>query len=154
MEDQDKTKAQFIHDVEKRTAELLKINEQLKREIEDRKGAEAALRESERKYRTLTDNSLTGIFIHQDGKFVFVNDRFAEIHGYKTQELLGMDYLNLIHPDERDVVRERVLLRLDRRPAPRQYTVWRLRKNGEPVWCDMIVSRIESDLPNEAHTTL
>ena len=43
MEEQDKTKKQVIHEVDKRTAELLKINAQLKREIEERKRTQEAL---------------------------------------------------------------------------------------------------------------
>ena len=64
------------------------------------------LRESEGKYRTLTESSLTGIFIHQDRKYVFVNDRFARIHGYTAQELLGKEHLTLIHPDDREIVKD------------------------------------------------
>ena len=58
------------------------------RNITKRKRTEKVLQESEEKYKTLTENSLTGIFIHQDGRFIFVNDRFANMHGYKPEELL------------------------------------------------------------------
>ena len=72
------------------------------RDITLEKETERALRESEEKYKTITENSLTGVFIHQDKRFVLVNDRFADIHGYLPEELLGMDNLSLIHPDERE----------------------------------------------------
>ena len=71
------------------------------RDISKRKLAEKVLQESEEKYKTLTENSLTGIFIHQNGKFVFVNDKFANMHGYKPEELLQKEHLLLVHPDER-----------------------------------------------------
>jgi CheY-like chemotaxis protein len=70
-----------------------------------KKDMEWWVREWQEKYRTLTESSLTGIFIHQDGKYVFVNDRFAEMHGYTSQELFGRDYWTLIHPDEREARR-------------------------------------------------
>ncbi len=129
--------------VEERTAELVLANKQLRAEIEERKQAEEALRESEQKYKTLTESSLTGINIHQDGKYVFVNDRFAQIHGYKREELLGEHYLTLVHPDERERVRQTGSKRLNGEPAPQRYEVNRLRKDGGAVWCETIAVRIE-----------
>ncbi|MFW6017414.1 MAG: PAS domain S-box protein [Halapricum sp.] len=68
--------------------------------------AEAALRESEQRYRTVVEQSHDGIFIYQDGVFEFVNERFCEITGYEESDVLGMDALGLIHPGDRDRVRE------------------------------------------------
>ena len=129
--------------VEERTAELVVANKQLKAEIEEHKQAEEALLQSEDKYKTLTESSLTGIYIHQDEKYVFANDRFAQIHGYKPEELLGKDYLTLFHPDERERVRQAGSKRLKGEPAPQRYEVKRLRKDGEAVWCETIAVRIE-----------
>ncbi|MEE9151602.1 MAG: PAS domain S-box protein [Thermoplasmata archaeon] len=107
------------------------------------KRTEEALQESEQKYKTITESSLTGIYIHQDGRCVFVNDRFAQIHGYKRDELLGEHYLTLIHPDERERVRQIGSKRLKGEPAPKRYEVKRLRKDGEAVWCETIAVNIE-----------
>jgi PAS domain S-box-containing protein len=123
--------------------ELEQRVKKLEREAIAFKQVEEELRRSEEKYKTLTTSSLTGIFIHQDGKFVFVNDRFAKIHGYTTEELLGMDYQSLIHPDDREVIAERVSRRLKGESVPYQYEVRRLKKDGETIWCEMIVTAIE-----------
>ncbi|MFH1146774.1 MAG: PAS domain S-box protein [Pseudomonadota bacterium] len=56
-----------------------------------RRCAEEALRESEKKYSTLVEGSPTGIFVEQDGRIVFANNRFAEIYGYAGDELPGSD---------------------------------------------------------------
>jgi len=93
------------------------------------------LRQSEEKYKTLVDSSLSGIFIHQDGKYVFVNDRFAEMHGFQTEELFGKDPLALIHPDEREGLKEVAAKRLKGEVVPQRYVVRRLRKDGKTVWC-------------------
>lgn len=111
--------------------------------IEERKQAENALRQSEEEYKRLIDSSLTGIFIHQDQKYVFVNNRFAEIHGYKPEELLGNDPLTLIHPDEREALRETASKRLRGNAVPQQYEVRRLRKDGKTIWCEMMATLIE-----------
>jgi PAS domain S-box-containing protein len=98
--------------------------------------------EPNQEYKILTENSLTGIFIHQDNRFIFVNDRFAEIHGYKTEELLGKNHLTLIHPDERETLRDIASKRLKGEIVPQRYEVRRIRKNGETIWCEIMATRI------------
>jgi len=110
--------------------------------LSEHKRAEEAMKESEEKYKTLTENSLTGIFIHQDGRYVFVNDRFAEIHGYKPEELPGKDHLELIPPDQRELVGQRASKRLEGGSSPQRYEIQRLRKVGEVIWCEMMVAPI------------
>jgi PAS domain S-box-containing protein len=129
--------------VVERTAELIKSNEQLKQEINERKRVELALRESEGKYKTIAENSLTGVFIHQDEKYVFVNDQFAKIHGYTPEELIGKHYLTLIHPDERETIFQIALNRLNGESGPNRYEVRRLSRNNETIWCEMMATAIE-----------
>ena len=107
------------------------------------KRAEEALRESEKKYGTLIENSLMGIFIHQDEKYVFVNDRFAEIHGYEPEELLGKDPMVLIPPHFREASRQIAARRLKGEPVPQRYEVERLRKDGKTIWCEMMAACVE-----------
>jgi PAS domain S-box-containing protein len=53
-----------------------------------------ALRESEGKFRDLTEKSLVGVYLIQDDAFKYVNPRFTEIHGYETEEIV-----NVISPE-------------------------------------------------------
>ena len=122
--------------VEERTVQLVKVNRQLKLEIEERKQAEE-------KYKTLVESSLTGIFIHQDGKYVFVNDRFAQIHGYTPEKLVGKEFLTLIHPDDRGALAHLASKRLDGEAVPERYENRRLRRDGKTIWCEMMATRIE-----------
>jgi len=123
--------------------ELEQRVKKLEKEAIGCKQVEKALRRSEEKYKALTINSLTGIFIHQDGRFVFVNYRFATMHGYTVEELLGKEYKVLLHPDYREVIAERVSKRLKGESVPYQYEVQRLKKDGETIWCEMIAAAIE-----------
>ena len=109
----------------------------------EQKRVEGALRESEEKYKTLAENSLTGIFIHQDGKYVFVNERFAQIHGYTPEELLGKDCLSLLHSEERDAFAHIAALRLKGEAVTPRYEVRRLGKDEKTIWCEMMATRIE-----------
>jgi PAS domain S-box-containing protein len=139
-----KTKPPHVRLIDHVTARLFWDIFQIEEEwIEERREAEEALRKSEEEYRRLVDTSLTGIFIHQDHKYVFVNNRFAEIHGYKPEELLGKDPLTLIHPDQRESLREIASRRLKGEPAPERYQVRRLRKDGKTIWCEMMATAIE-----------
>lgn len=70
-------------------------------DITDRKRAENALAEAEKKYRTLVERTPVGIHIIQDRRFVYANPRFAEILGYSPSEVLSMDpFADVVHPDD------------------------------------------------------
>ncbi len=109
-------------------------------DISERKRAEETLRESELKYKTLTENSIAGIFIHQDDKYVYINEKFAEMHGYRSDELLGMNHYQLIHPDYRELIGGRAHKRLKGEQVPKKYEIRKLHKNRQTVWHEIMVS--------------
>ena len=83
--------------VEERTAESVKANDQLSREIEERKRIEEALRESEERYRTLTEHVADGVTLVQNGKFLFVNNAFVSMFGHtNAKPILGKRAVDLI----------------------------------------------------------
>ncbi len=95
--------------VEERTAELLKTNKQLKQQIEGLKGIEEALRESEKKYRTVVENSKEGIAILQDDKIVYVNPRIERLSSFSKNDIFSKDFLSFFHPDDRKTASRRYL---------------------------------------------
>jgi PAS domain S-box-containing protein len=82
--------------------------------------SEEALRASEARYRALVESSPDGIGIHQDGRIVFVNPAGARLLGAQNpDELVGKPIEDIIHPDYREVVRERIRRSLaEGQPAP------------------------------------
>jgi len=70
------------------------------------------LKEAEELYRTLANRSLTGIYIAQEGKLVFINPQFQKATGYSEDELLGTDPLALVHPEDREMVRKSAIAAL------------------------------------------
>lgn len=78
-------------------------------DITDRKRGEKALRGSEEQYRTLVELSPDAIFIDCEGKLVLANRSAVVLFGAAdTNELLGHNVLDLVHPDSRTLMEERM----------------------------------------------
>ena len=92
-----------------RSEEELKIlNKELEKKVQERT---KELRESEEKFRTITENSLMGVAIVQDNKVKYVNQQFATLAGYNVDELKEfspMDIFQSLHPDDRKLVMEQL----------------------------------------------
>jgi PAS domain S-box-containing protein len=140
-----KARAELEHRVQERTAELAEANKELRRRVAECELAEAALRESEQKYSTLVEDALIGVYIIQDGKIVFANDKFAEIYGYAKDELIGMASLELIHSEDRNKVQQMREKRLGGEKVPSEYEIRGLKKNGETIWVTRSYSLINYD---------
>jgi diguanylate cyclase (GGDEF)-like protein/PAS domain S-box-containing protein len=106
--------------------------------ITSEKRAENQLKESEGKYRALTDNSFTGIYIQQKGKIALANKRFAEIHGYQQEELIGKDYISLIYKDDRYMVKNKIAQVSEGKVSSITIEPRRLKKDGSIIWCQVI----------------
>jgi len=66
------------------------------RDIAERRQAEDALRESEEQFRSSLENAPDGVFMNDlEGKFLYGNRRCEEIIGYKREELIGKNFLEL-----------------------------------------------------------
>jgi len=129
--------------VHQRTAQLVDANRALQAEILDRQRAEEGLREAETKYSRLVENSLTGIYIDQDGRIVFANQRFAQIYGYTKEEVEGIEILKLVHPEDRSLIEERRVRRLRGEEIPAEYESRGLTKDGRTIWVTRGNSLIE-----------
>ena len=120
--------------VEKRTSELLKTNLELNQEIKERKRAENAMRESEQKYRILIDHADIAIFIAQDGVIKFPNPMSVKLTLYSADELAQMPFMELIHPEDQDIVVKRHRKRLAGEKVPSSYDFRLINKNGKKIW--------------------
>jgi PAS domain S-box-containing protein len=113
------------------------------RDITQHKRSEEALRESEKKYSNLVENSQTGIYIDQDERMVFANNRLAEIYRYQREDLIGIETWRLVHPGDRALTRQMRSRRLMGEGAPSDYEARGLTKDGETIWIRRRNIRIE-----------
>jgi PAS domain S-box-containing protein/putative nucleotidyltransferase with HDIG domain len=102
-------------------------------DITDRRMAEEAVRESEEKYRTFTEEAIVGVYIYRGGRFYFVNKEMEVITGYSKDELLTISTDELVNPEDREYLVEREKARRKGDDLPARYSMRIKRKNGEPA---------------------
>jgi PAS domain S-box-containing protein len=113
----------------------------LQAEVRDREVAEAALRESEQRFRNILNNVPIGVFYTDlRGHMKLTNPRFCELTGYSDEELLRLSLSDYTHPQDmlQDVELMAQLVRGDI-PMYRRHKRY-IAKNGETVWVQATVS--------------
>lgn len=98
---------------------------ELENEILERIQAEKLLQDSELKFRALSDASFEGIVITEKGKILEVNERVSTLFGYSVSELITMSATDLVVPDMREDVRNKILSAYEK-----PYEVKCIKKNG------------------------
>jgi PAS domain S-box-containing protein len=100
-------------------------------DITERKQAERTLRVSEEWFRTLVEQSLVGIYVIQDGKFVYLNPKMEEIFGVSSEELRAQPVCDFVVPEDRELVRSNIDKRLQKLVPSLRYDLRILQGNGD-----------------------
>ena len=95
-----------------------------------------ALLASEMKYRLVVENAHEAIIIVQDDKFKFINSRGEEISGYSLQELMSRPFLELVHPEDRQMVAEHHIKRQKGEEIPQIYCLRMVSRKGDIIWLE------------------
>lgn len=106
---------------------------------------EAALRASEDRYRSLVELSPEAIIVFQNGRLVYANPAMLRLVGAsEAAEVLGRPVLDLVHPEDHDMIRARIASALDGSVQPlREVRILRL--DGETVHVESTTVRVGSD---------
>ncbi len=112
-------------------------------DITERRRIEEILRESEERFRATFEHAAVGAAqVGIDGRWLRVNRRLCEIVGYTHDEMLGMTFADITHPEdlEADLEQTRAMLRGE----SQTYTMEKryVRKDGHTVWVNLTVSLV------------
>jgi|GEM_PF-1013285 len=100
--------------------------------------AEAALRNSEERYRRLMNDSPVPLVVIQDGKYVFANPAYVDLLKLDSvDDVVGQPLPVRIHPDDQRRVLAVYEDRMAGGDAPQQYVIRMLRPEGEVVWVEV-----------------
>jgi diguanylate cyclase (GGDEF)-like protein/PAS domain S-box-containing protein len=112
----------------------------------------AALRESEERFRSAFDYAAIGMALASpEGRWLQVNRSLCDILGYTEQELLGMTFQEITHPDELSSVLSHVRQMLEGKLPTCQTEKRYLHKDGHVVWIYLSISRVRDARADGAH---
>ena len=138
-----KTHSALEERVKERTQDLVLANEQLEKEVIDRKRAEQTLRESEAKYSTLVERGNDAIIIVQDDVVKFANYKMTEFIDFSIDKVVGRPFVDFIVPEYRKTVFEIYKKRLSNMKAPTRYEIEVLTREGGKIPVEINASIID-----------
>jgi len=110
--------------------------------VTQQKESEEKLRENEQLFRSLAEKSFAAAFIVQDGKFHYINTSAIAYAGYTAEELIGQDSDIIVHPDDREMVKEKAYEMLQGKDSS-PYEFRMVTKQGNIRFIIQIVSSIQ-----------
>ena len=127
--------------------EVKRLNRELEGRVAERTArlgaALSELGESERRFRATFEQAAVGVaHVGTDGRWLRVNDKLCEITGYSREELSGMTFQDITHPDDLgedlDQLRRLLAGEIETYSMEKRY----FRKDGSVVWIDLTVSLV------------
>lgn len=111
------------------------------RDITERKRAEAAIRESEVRYRRIVETTSEGVWL-LDSKLhnSYVNQQMAKMLGYEPEEMVGRSVFDFYFPE--DVERKKQLLRRRQQGVREQLEERLRRRDGSELWVRMAAAPV------------
>ncbi len=118
-------------------AEIINLKKQLKKSS-DTDGLREQIRKEREKFKILSENLRSAIYtIDQEGQFTYANRALHDITGYPVDELIGMKFWKLIHPDHKDLVKSRGLGRLRGEKIIKSYDFKIITKDNKEKWVEI-----------------
>ena len=126
--------------VKERTAELARLNADLEADNLERRRTELALKESQQWLTAIFESSRDGIIVEENERIVYVNESYAHLFGYKSEELIDQSVSLVSEQEPTNRMLEYSRKRLRGEEAPSLYEFKGTRKDGTSVELEASVS--------------
>jgi len=124
--------------VEKLKVQNLTLRKRLNALRKGNKSLEKALRDT----RKLLKDIPGSVVLIQDGKIILMNETARDLLGYSEEEILGRNFLDFIHPDSVEYVKNLHERRISGKPVPDDYETYLVTRGGENLCCEFRVKKI------------
>ncbi len=123
------------------------------RDIAQRLRAERQLRESEERFRGVFEHAPFGMCVSGlDGRYIQVNSAYCRMVGYSEQELAGMPWVDMIHPDDLEASRQRHQQMRNDPDRGVDAEVRQIHRDGHVVWARVRVSLVRDTGGNPSYS--
>ncbi len=124
----------------KMTSQLKESYENLGQKVRDRT---KDLFESEERYRTLVDLSPDAVIVHSGQRVIFANNAAAKLFkANSVNDLIGKPTLDFVHPDSREIVKNRIMEMISLKKGVSPIEEKFLRVDGIPVDVEVVATPI------------
>jgi len=111
--------------------------------------ARQQIKEGEERFRATFEQAAVGIaHVSLKGGFLRINRKFCEIVGHSHEELIGLTFQDITHPDDLEADLEQVKSLLEGKENTFSMEKRYLRKGDQPVWVNLTVSILRDDTGN------
>ena len=111
------------------------------------------LLESEKRFRTLAETIAAFVTVHRGDRILYANKTASLGTGYSRDELRSMRFWEIVSPEQRDLVKQRGIARLQGQATADRYEVEYRKKNGSEGWVDVSATRFTFDGEDAILTT-
>jgi len=103
-----------------------------------------ALKQSEAKFRRLTERAVVGVYLIQDNKFAYANPKFANIFGYQVDEVVyKLGPADLVYSEDWPLVESNLRKRISGAVESINFRFRGIKKNGEIIHVEVYGSRTD-----------
>jgi PAS domain S-box-containing protein len=124
--------------VEKLKVQNLTLRKKLNALGKENKSLEKAVRDTRKLLRDIPGS----VVLIQDGKIILMNETARDQLGYAEEEILGRNFLDFIHPDSVEYVKNLHERRISGKPVPDDYETYLVTRGGENLCCEFRVKKI------------